>query len=52
MPCQTDAISNNWKATPKVPASWKQHGMTQSGTLPHILPGYERNDVTTGAWKA
>ncbi len=41
----TDAVGTSWKATPKVPANWQDYGMTQSGTIPKILPGYERNDV-------
>ena len=40
------AGAKNWKATPRVPANWQQHGMTASGTLPRILPGYERTDAT------
>jgi hypothetical protein len=34
-----------WKATPKVPAGWQKYAQTASGTLPKILPNYERNDV-------
>jgi hypothetical protein len=34
-----------WKAVPKMPASWKNFAMTQSGKLPEIRPGYERNDL-------
>ena len=41
-----DNASKSWKATPRVPANWQQYGMTASGTLPTILPGYERSDVT------
>ncbi len=41
----TDAVGTSWKATPKVPANWSDHGMTQSGTIPRILPGYERLDM-------
>ena len=48
---ESDAVTDNapakvWRATPKVPANWQQYAMTQSGTLPKILPGYERNDAT------
>ena len=48
---ESDGVTENaatkvWRATPKVPADWQQYGMTQSGTLPKILPGYERNDVS------
>ncbi|MBP6871328.1 MAG: carboxypeptidase regulatory-like domain-containing protein [Bacteroidales bacterium] len=44
-----DMMANNakgeWKATPKVPATWTKYAATASGTLPKILPGYERNDA-------
>jgi hypothetical protein len=42
------AGNNNkeWKATPRVPANWQKYAMTASGTVPHILPGYERNDAS------
>ncbi|MBP6871326.1 MAG: carboxypeptidase regulatory-like domain-containing protein [Bacteroidales bacterium] len=44
-----DMMANNakgeWKATPRVPAIWTNYAATASGTLPRILPGYERNDV-------
>ena len=48
---ESDAVTDNamnkvWRATPRVPANWQQYAMTASGTLPRILPGYERNDVT------
>jgi hypothetical protein len=35
-----------WRATPKVPANWQKWAQTASGTLPKVLPGYERNDAT------
>jgi hypothetical protein len=34
-----------WRATPKVPANWQKFGMTSSGTLPKIMPAYERSDA-------
>jgi hypothetical protein len=48
---ENDLVADNapakvWKATPKVPANWQKYAQTQSGTLPNILPAYERNDVS------
>ncbi|MBP6871325.1 MAG: carboxypeptidase regulatory-like domain-containing protein [Bacteroidales bacterium] len=44
-----DMMANNakgeWKAIPRVPAIWTNYAATASGTLPKILPGYERNDA-------
>ena len=48
---ESDGVTENasakvWRATPRVPADWQQYATTKSGTLPKILPGYERNDVS------
>jgi len=48
---ESDMVADNapakvWRATPKVPANWQKWAQTQSGTLPKILPAYERNDVS------
>ncbi|HNR55830.1 MAG TPA: hypothetical protein PKJ19_11735, partial [Flavobacteriales bacterium] len=43
------ASANNekvWRAAPKVPSNWQNYAQTASGTLPRILPGYERNDAS------
>jgi hypothetical protein len=42
---QVDNATKTWRATPKVPANWKDHGMTASGTLPAPQVGYENNQV-------
>jgi hypothetical protein len=42
----TDSSGKVWRAVPKVPANWQQYAMTRSGTLPKIIPGFERNDFT------
>jgi hypothetical protein len=40
-----DAVTDEWKFTPRLPASWKDHGITRSGGLPRILPGFERENA-------
>ena len=48
---ESDGVADNasarvLRATPRVPANWQQYATTKSGTLPKILPAYERNDVS------
>jgi len=40
-----DASGNNWMSVPRIETGYRDLLITQSGSLPKILPGYERFDA-------
>ena len=42
----TDVYGTSWKSTPRITEDMRDMILTESGTIPRILPGYERNDAS------
>jgi hypothetical protein len=42
--CESRPKLKNLKAPPRIPANWQRYGMTSSGTIRKIPPGFENTD--------